>query len=182
MDKQLSICASVARCLRWSLIKTNLPNQRNKTQYRLFQPTLIFSNYRGPWRRQMHLLFWRFLVLYLLYSRRYFKFQFFFSCHHIVIYPFKWSTLNIKEAADTHSDKNGEWPTFSLCSHRRQILHRINLLSLQHLWEDMSFQKKHWMVTLQEVFYPALAAVGLPCKYRVNVSIELLVDLKLYIF
>ena len=31
--------------------------------------------------------------------------------------------------------------------------------------EDMSTQKKHWMVTLQEVFYPALAAVGIPCKY-----------------
>ncbi|XP_035511820.1 probable G-protein coupled receptor 139 [Morone saxatilis] len=28
--------------------------------------------------------------------------------------------------------------------------------------EDMSLQKKHWMVTLQEVFYPALAAVGIP--------------------
>lgn len=34
------------------------------------------------------------------------------------------------------------------------------------------------MVTLQEVFYPALAAVGLPCKYRINVSEELLVDLQ----
>lgn len=31
--------------------------------------------------------------------------------------------------------------------------------------EDMSPQKQHWMVTLQEVFYPALAAVGIPCKY-----------------
>eukprot|EP00064_Thunnus_orientalis_P001950 superscaffoldBa00000133_g1954 len=28
--------------------------------------------------------------------------------------------------------------------------------------ENMSPQKKHWMVTLQEVFYPALAAVGIP--------------------
>ncbi|XP_078144219.1 putative G-protein coupled receptor 139 [Centroberyx gerrardi] len=28
--------------------------------------------------------------------------------------------------------------------------------------EDMSLQKKHWMVTLQEVFYPALATVGIP--------------------
>lgn len=33
------------------------------------------------------------------------------------------------------------------------------------LWENMSLQKKHWMVTLQEVYYPALAAVGIPCKY-----------------
>lgn len=30
---------------------------------------------------------------------------------------------------------------------------------------DMSPQRKHWMETLQAVFYPALAAVGLPCKY-----------------
>ncbi|XP_037630108.1 probable G-protein coupled receptor 139 [Sebastes umbrosus] len=31
------------------------------------------------------------------------------------------------------------------------------------MWrERMSLQKKHWMVTLQEVFYPALAAVGIP--------------------
>lgn len=30
--------------------------------------------------------------------------------------------------------------------------------------EDMSLQKKHWMVTLQDVFYPTLAAVGIPCK------------------
>ncbi|XP_042346956.1 probable G-protein coupled receptor 139 [Plectropomus leopardus] len=28
--------------------------------------------------------------------------------------------------------------------------------------EDMSPQKKHWMVTIQEVFYPALATVGIP--------------------
>nr|XP_033484477.1 probable G-protein coupled receptor 139 [Epinephelus lanceolatus] len=28
--------------------------------------------------------------------------------------------------------------------------------------EDMGHSKKHWMVTLQEVFYPALAAVGIP--------------------
>lgn len=46
----------------------------------------------------------------------------------------------------------------------------------------MSLQKKHWMVTLQEVFYPALAAVGLPCKYRMAASVELLVDLKPNIF
>lgn len=39
------------------------------------------------------------------------------------------------------------------------------MLLLSGLWENMSLQKKHWMVTLQEVFYPALAAVGIPCKY-----------------
>lgn len=55
----------------------------------------------------------------------------------------------------------------------------MNLPPLQGLREDTSFQKKHWMARLQEVFlYPALAAVGLPCKYRINVSEELLVDLK----
>lgn len=52
-------------------------------------------------------------------------------------------------------------------------------LSLYCLWrEDMSLQRKHWMVTLQEVFYPALAAVGIPCKYKLNVELELLADLK----
>lgn len=95
-----------------------------------------------------------------------------------MLYPFKLQTLNLNKAADTHPDKNGEWPTFYLCSHWRQMLHWINLLPLQGLWEDMGLQKKHWMVTLQEVFYPALAAVGLPCKYRINVSAELLVERK----
>lgn len=28
------------------------------------------------------------------------------------------------------------------------------------MWEEMSLYKKHWMRTLPEVFYPALAAVG----------------------
>lgn len=52
----------------------------------------------------------------------------------------------------------------------------INQPSQEGLREDMSLQTKHWMVTLQEVFYPALAAVGLPCKYRVNVSVELFLE------
>lgn len=46
--------------------------------------------------------------------------------------------------------------------------------------EDMNLQKKHWMVTLQEIFYPALAAVGIPCKY-INTQcqeLELLADLR----
>lgn len=33
------------------------------------------------------------------------------------------------------------------------------------LGEDMRPQE-HWMDTLQGVFYPALAAVGIPCKYH----------------
>lgn len=38
-------------------------------------------------------------------------------------------------------------------------------MTLSVMGEDMGSQTKHWMVTLQEVFYPALAAVGIPCKY-----------------
>lgn len=54
------------------------------------------------------------------------------------------------------------------------------LLSRYCLWrEDMSFQKKHWMVTLQEVFYPALAAVGIPCKYKLKRSEMLLLIYKI---
>uniref|UniRef100_A0A3Q4MYF2 G-protein coupled receptors family 1 profile domain-containing protein n=1 Tax=Neolamprologus brichardi TaxID=32507 RepID=A0A3Q4MYF2_NEOBR len=37
-------------------------------------------------------------------------------------------------------------------------------MTLSGMGEDMGSQTKHWMVTLQEVFYPALAAVGIPCK------------------
>uniref|UniRef100_A0A3P9DCF0 G-protein coupled receptors family 1 profile domain-containing protein n=1 Tax=Maylandia zebra TaxID=106582 RepID=A0A3P9DCF0_9CICH len=37
-------------------------------------------------------------------------------------------------------------------------------MTLSVMGEDMGSQTKHWMVTLQEVFYPALAAVGIPCK------------------
>ena len=32
--------------------------------------------------------------------------------------------------------------------------------------EDMRPQEEHWMDTLQGVFYPALAVVGIPCKYH----------------
>lgn len=37
---------------------------------------------------------------------------------------------------------------------------------LSAMWEEMSLYKKHRMRTLPEVFYPALAAVGLPFKCR----------------
>lgn len=41
----------------------------------------------------------------------------------------------------------------------------VSIMAPSVVRQDMSLQKKHWMVTLQEVFYPALAALGIPCKY-----------------
>ncbi|KAF7653693.1 hypothetical protein LDENG_00079610 [Lucifuga dentata] len=38
----------------------------------------------------------------------------------------------------------------------------MSLMVPSMVQEDMSPQRKHWMVTLQEVFYPTLAAVGIP--------------------
>uniref|UniRef100_A0A3Q3B0Y4 G-protein coupled receptors family 1 profile domain-containing protein n=1 Tax=Kryptolebias marmoratus TaxID=37003 RepID=A0A3Q3B0Y4_KRYMA len=34
----------------------------------------------------------------------------------------------------------------------------------------MNSHRIHWMVTLQQVFYPALAAVGIPCEYSASKS------------
>lgn len=40
----------------------------------------------------------------------------------------------------------------------------LQSVALSASWEDMSPQKKQWLVTLQEVFYSVLSAVGIPHK------------------